>query len=401
MAVLTPPTPKRWLLTGAGLAAFLTVVHATNDAFTSMLAALLPTLQLKFGLSETILALLVATLSFSSSVTQPLFGALADRLGRRLVGALGVILSSSLLSLMAVVPSVYLLFAVLFIGGLGSAAFHPSATSMARTAGGGRYKALVVSVFSAGGTVGLALGPVIILFVIANFGVGFTPWLMVPGVLMGVMTYVLVPAQERSSGENRPKLFDAKLFAGPVGLLCLAGILRSISFVTFTNAMPLWMVTSFGIARDAELIGFTLAAFSFSAGVGGVIAGALGRRVSRQWLITGTMLLALVPLFGLFWLTPGTLAFFLAVIAAGALVNGGLPLMIVSAQDLAPHAVGTASGMLMGFTWGTAGVLYIGIGYLQEQLGLMPAMSLSFLTLIPGAALAYLVLSKYRAAMGD
>jgi FSR family fosmidomycin resistance protein-like MFS transporter len=100
-------------------------------------------------------------------------------------------------------------------------------------------------------------------------------------------------------------------------------------------------------------------------------------------------------------LTPGTLTFFLVVIAAGALVNSGLPLMIVSAQDLAPHAIGTASGLLMGFTWGTAGVLYIGIGWLQEQIGLVPAMSLSFLTLLPGAALAYLVLKRYRAAMGD
>lgn len=398
MAVLTPP--KRWLLTGGGLAVFLTAVHATNDAFTSMLAALLPTLQLQFGLSETVLALLVATLSFSSSVTQPLFGALADRLGRRLVGALGVILSSSLLSLVAVVPSVYLLFAVLFFGGLGSAAFHPAAISMARAAGGGRYKALVVSIFSAGGTVGLALGPIIILFVIANFGVGFTPWLMVPGVVMGVMTYLLIPPQE-SSRESRSKLFDARLLAGPVGLLCLSGILRSISFVTFANGVPLWLVNEHGLAPDDQLIGFTLAAFSFSAGVGGVIAGGLGRRVSRQWLITGTTLLALAPLWGLFLLTPGTPAFFLAVIAAGALVNSGLPLMIVSAQDLAPHAIGTASGLLMGFTWGTAGVLYIGIGWLQEQLGLVPAMGLSFLTLIPGAALAYFVLSRYRAAMGD
>lgn len=391
---------KRWLLTGSGLAVFLTVVHAANDAFTSMLAALLPTLQLQFGLSETVLALLVATLSFSSSVTQPLFGALADRLGRRLVGALGVILSSSLLSLMAVVPSIYLLVAVLFVGGLGSAAFHPAAISMARAAGGGRHKALIVSIFSAGGTVGLALGPIIILFVIANFGVGFTPWLMVPGVLMGVMTYLLIPPQS-GSREAPAKLFDVRLLAGPVGLLCLSGILRSISFVTFANGIPLWLVSEHGLAPDDQLIGFTLAAFSFSAGVGGVIAGGLGRQVSRQWLITGTTLMALAPFLTLFLLTPGTPAFFVAVIAAGALTNSGLPLMIVSAQDLAPHAVGTASGLLMGFTWGTAGLLYIGIGWLQEQIGLVPAMSLSFLALIPGAALAYFVLKKYRSAMGD
>ena len=96
----TTTVPRRFALTGVGLSTLLIAVHATNDSFGSMLAALLPTFQLRLGLSEGMLALLVATLSFSSSVLQPLFGSLADRLGRRLVGALGIVTSSTLLSLM-------------------------------------------------------------------------------------------------------------------------------------------------------------------------------------------------------------------------------------------------------------------------------------------------------------
>src|SRR3712207_8661913 len=46
-----------------------------------------------FRSSETVLALLVATLSFSSSVTQPLFGALSDRFGPRSLAAFGLVLS--------------------------------------------------------------------------------------------------------------------------------------------------------------------------------------------------------------------------------------------------------------------------------------------------------------------
>jgi MFS transporter, FSR family, fosmidomycin resistance protein len=76
------------------------------------------------------------------------------------------------------------------------------------------------------------------------------------------------------------------------------------------------------------------------------------------------------------------------VAAAGALVNAGLPLMVVAAQDLAPHAMGAASGLLMGFTWGTAGLLYVGIGALQELAGIGPAMLVSFLALVPAAYLA-------------
>lgn len=395
MATTSDVLPSRLALSGASLSVLLILVHATNDAFGSMLAALLPTLQGRFGLTETALALMVATLSFSSSVTQPFFGAVADRLGRRLVGALGVIVSSSLLSLMGVVPDVWLLFALLFVGGLGSAAFHPAGTSMARTAGG-ENKALTVSLFSAGGTVGLALGPAIILFVARTVGLEWSPLLMIPGVLLGAAMVVLVPPQPRLRGTAKPKLFDAALFRGPVGVLCVSGILRSVSYVTFTNAVPLWLVTTQGVARDGALISSTLLTFSIAAGAGGVLAGALGRRLSPQLLITGTMLLALPLFWGILWVAAGSPLYFVMVALAGVLVNAGLPLMVVSAQDLAPHAVGTASGMMMGFTWGTAGVFYILIGYVQELVGLTLAMQLSYLSLLPGAVLAFWVLRRYR-----
>ena len=401
MALTSPKnSPKRALLTGVGLSAFLTFTHGTNDAFTSMLAALLPTLQERFLLSETALALLVATLSFGSSVTQPLFGALSDRLGRRLLGGLGVILSSSLLSLMGVAPSVYLLFGLLLVGGLGSAAFHPSATSMARAAAGGN-KGLAVGIFSAGGTVGLALGPLVIGALIVNDLLPFSPWLMVPGVLLGVLMMLFVPKQERAPRQSRPKLFDIDLFRGPVGALCLSGVLRSLSYVTFINAVSLWLVNVRGLDREDPTLFWTLTVFNFAAGLGGILAGALSARMGRRGLTVGAMLLAVPLLFLIFWLPAPSVLFFVAVALAGALTNAPVPLLIVSAQDLAPHAVATATGMLMGLTWGSAGVLYIFIGRLQETLGITAAMSLSYLFLIPAAALAFYVMSKNRHALTE
>src|SRR5690606_30138448 len=103
--------------------------------------------------------------------------------------------------------------------------------------------------------------------------------------------------------------------------------------------------------------------------------------------------------FALFVLPVGSLLYYLAIALAGALINGGLPLMVVTGQELAPHAVGTASGMLMGLTWGSAGVLYLGIGALQQTVGILPAMVLSFLTLVPGALLARRVLIKHGSAL--
>lgn len=383
-------------LTGSGLVALLALSHGVNDLLPGAFSALLPTLRERFGFSESTLAFLVATLALSSSVTQPLLGALADRIGRRPVMAAGIVVSASLLSLIMVAPSIWALIGLVFVGGLGSAALHPAGSSLARSAGGGK-PALAVGLFSAGGTVGIALGPVIALAFIATFGRDATPWLLIPGVLLGLALIVLIPTELDSPvGTGRPfrsALLDPRLIAGPVGALSLSEVFSSLAHVTFVGAVPLWLVRTYGLAYDDARIGWTMATFSLAAAGGGISLVVFGARLSRRLLITGTTLLALPLLLLVLRLDPHSPAFFVAVALAGAMVGGSLPLKIASAQDLAPHAVATASAMLMGFAAGTAGVLYIGIGLLQETVGLQTAMGIGFLGLAPSAALSFGVLS--------
>ena len=280
---------------------------------------------------------------------------------------------------------------------------------MARAAGG-KNKGLAIGLFSAGGMIGYAIGPVVILYVVSTLGISATAWLMVPGVLLGVLMWFLMPDDERLSVEpseedplehGHRKLFDASLFFGPVGLLAVSGIMGSLSLVTFTSAVPLWLVADRGVDPDAPLIGWTLAAFSLSAGISGVVLGALGTRVDRRALVSGSMLLAVAPLVAMFFFETGSPAFFVTVALAGGLVYASLPHMILSAQDLAPHAMGAASGMLMGFTSGVAGLLYIVVGRLQETIGLAPAMVSSNLLMVPAALLAFYVLTKNRTSLAD
>ncbi len=386
---------KHAVLSGGYLTALLTIAHLSMDTLTSMPMALLPVLQSRFGLTESAIALLVATLSFSASVTQPLFGALSDRFGRRSVAALGLILNAVLLSLVGIVPTIALMFVLFFMGGLGSGALHPAGASLVR-AGTEHNKGLAVSLFSTGGTLGYALGPVIILYLISNQGLEAMPWLMIPGVLLGLLVYRLAPTHKPLPREERPRLFDIRIIWGPVGLLSVVGILSGLAFVTFNSAVPLWLVAKHQIAPDDPLIGWTLGAFSLAAALGGLGAATLSNRIDQRLLVSGTLLLAPIPMFWMFSVEPGSLPFYIAIILTGALVHANLPLLVVSAQNLAPNAMATASGMLMGFSTGIAGLLYIGIGRLQEMIGLVPATYLSYLAVIPAALLAFFVLSKFR-----
>ena len=388
---------QRAALTGSSLALLLTLSHAANDAFTNILPVFLPILQDRFSLGEAALATFVAVISISSNVLQPVMGAVSDRWGRRRSAALGLIIGSVLMSFLAVVPSVPLLFVLLAIGGLGSAIYHPSAVSMARSVG--ERKGLSVAFFTSGGPLGSAVAPLVVLAVIREFGIEYVPWLAVVGVVLGVLLWVYAPQQAKVVGKERPKLFDLNLLVGPVGLLAAAGIMRSLAFISFTNAMPLWLVNVKGFAADAPVIGWTLFVYGAAAAAGVLLSGGLEEHLGRRFLITGSMVVALPLLLGTLFMPPGSFLYYLLVALAGAFTNAAIPLLVVSAQDLAPHAVASASGMLMGFTWGIAGVIYIGFGALQEAVGITPALGVSYLFLVPAALLALYVLSRHRGAL--
>lgn len=381
---------------GAGMAVLLAAVHAINDALVTIPSVLLPSLQQRFGLSEVALSALVALVWFSSSVTQPLFGGLADRFEPRSLAVGGVVISSALFSLIGVVPAAWMLFLVVLLAGLGSAALHPVGSSIARGQGG-RQGDMAVSLFSAGGMLGFAIGPIVIIALVGAVGLGGTPWLMAPGLALAAILFVAIPTRrgaEGKAGSRRTRYVDLGLLRGPIGLLVVGGVLADMAFVTFTSAMPLWLVRERGAAVDAPLIAATLAAFSLAAAAGSVAAGWLSRRVPRRALVVGTMLGALVPLVLALHLPVGSVGFFVVVALGGALVYANFPLLILTAQDLAPGSIATASGMLMGLATGVAGMLYLGVGALQELVGLTTAITVAYLGLVPAAAVAHVVLSR-------
>ncbi len=394
---MTTGTARRSTLGGLNLAFLLMAAHATNDAFTNVLPAFLPTLQLRFGVGEAVLATFVAVVSLSANVMQAFLGALADRWGRRRSAALGLMGGSVLMSFIAVAPNSATLLLILAVGGLGSALFHPAAVSL--VSGAGARRSLAVGLFAAGGPIGAALMPIVALAIIRDHGPQYVPYLGVLGIVLGLALFYFTPRQEPPARATRPKAFDLTLFRGPVGLLALAATFRAIAFVSFSNAMPLFLSNARGFAPDAAIIGATLALYAAGGSAGGLLAGALEGRFGRRRLVVGSMLLALPITAAVLYVAPGSALFWLLVTLAGVTTNAPIPLLVVSAQELAPHAVATASGMLMGFTWGTAGVLYIGFGGLQEAIGLQPALLLSFAFLVPAAWLARRVLKQNAAAL--
>src|SRR5687767_9929877 len=95
-----------------------------------MYAPLLPLLIPQLGLSLKTVGVLAMLYQLATSVAQLPFGTLADRWRPRVLLMAGPVLSVSVLSLLGTATSVPMLAAFLLIGGLGGAAFHPTAAAL-------------------------------------------------------------------------------------------------------------------------------------------------------------------------------------------------------------------------------------------------------------------------------
>ena len=177
---------------------------------------------------------------------------------------------------------------------------------------------------------------------------------------------------------------------GPVGALALVGIFRSVTFVSFLNSVPLWLVEK-GYAADSSMIAWTLFTYNAASALGIVMGGWLEPRIGRWRIIIGSTLLAFPACFVFLFMPIGSVAYFVSIVIASILVNCCIASLVVSAQDLAPNAVGAASGMLMGLTWGMAGIIYIGIGALQENIGIQPSLYVAFSFLLLASLLAFFI----------
>ncbi|WP_433479780.1 hypothetical protein ACQPZP_33300 [Spirillospora sp. CA-142024] len=140
-----------------------------------------------------------------------------------------------------------------------------------------------------------------------------------------------------------------------------------MAFITFTGAVPLWLVTDRGLATDHALLGQTLAAFSLAAGLGAVLGGLLGARFGFARVTNASLTLGVLPLLSVLVLPTG-------------------PGVMIAA---APDAPAATAGIVIGIGNALAGLLYLPVGALQGVLGLAPAMALTFALLIPAAGIAH------------
>lgn len=363
---------------------YLASTHLVVDGYGNIYAPLLPLLIPQLGLSLAAAGTLQMCFQMSSSVAQLAFGRLADRWRPRVLVMAGPFVSVIILTLIGLAPNVWGLAAVLIVGGLGGAAFHPPAAALVHRLGGER-KGFAMSTHITGGSLGFALGPLLFAPFVGRFGLAWTPLLMLPGLAAVAFLLRRVPKFERLEEHHQASgIASLRPYAKPLSLLYGVVVLRTLASLSFATFMPV-MLTGRGMSVGAA--GGAVAAYLFASGIGGFLGGPAAdrwgsRRVIMISLVAAVPFLALAPMLD-GWSFVGVLAL------GGFLLQSTLPVNVTFGQTLAPVSAATVSSLMMGFAWGTGGLSVPFVGMLADRIGIERALiAMAFMPLL-AAALAW------------
>src|SRR4029077_19141255 len=176
--------------------AVLSAGHLFTDVAQGSIPALLPFLIVRDHLGYAAASALVLAATIASSVIQPSLGHLSDRRSLPWLMPLGPALGGLGVALAGLAPSYWLTFAAIVLSGVGVAAYHPEGSRFANYVSGSR-RASGMSLFSVGGNLRFALGPVLLSPLLLVFGLPGTVFVLIPTLLMAAVLVIELPHLKR------------------------------------------------------------------------------------------------------------------------------------------------------------------------------------------------------------
>ncbi len=380
--------------------AILSLAHLVTDLNQGALPALLPFFKETLNLSYTLAGLVMLFGNLTSSVIQPAFGYLSDR---RPIGwflPLAPLIACLGMALTGMIPKFYLLLICVIVSGFGVASFHPEGFKTAHFFTGEK-KATGMSLFSVGGNLGLALGPIWALTLVTHFDLKGTAGMVIPGILISLILFSSISwlTTPVHSAFIQTKKVSKKpiLRKDLISLILLVSVVVARSWTQFglVTYIPFYYINY--LRGDPIYAGKLVSTFMMA----GVLGTLIGAPIADQWghrkFLSMTMLLS-VPLFLIFYNTGGLVAFVALGLAGMALIST-FSVTVVMAQALLPQRLGMVSGLMVGFAIGTGGIGVTLLGVIADHFGVPITLKLIFFLPLIGFGISLLI--KYPPKKGE
>lgn len=364
--------------------------HLINDVYTGMLNPIMPFIAAKLSITMAFATVILSLSHICASLLQPLFGFWADNMPKRVFIFWGLIFTSIFISIAPASTEIFILIICIILGSLGSSFFHPQALGLVIKFADNDV-AKTMGVFIALGSIGFSLGPLLSAAVAQYWGLSHMPVLCIPGLLVAILMFKLVPKIPVVPSENKHlKLSQAFIdicSSKSLRILILMSILKTLVTTSCLILLPfLWQ----SIGYKPFKIGCILFAFIFMGGIGSILSRSIEKKVGTPKVFYISMT-ATLPLMLIFSLTYAKLPLVAEIIfvCIGFLTMLAQPVMMVMAQSVLPQYKSIMGGFINGFSWGIVAIAMSAIGFVAQAKGIIPV--LLVIAVIPAILSAYVI----------
>lgn len=354
---------------------YLTLLgHICTDINQGALPAILPFLVLQKQIGYASAAGLIFAANSVSSVVQPLFGYLGDRVFWPWLMGLGVFLAGAGIAMVGFLDSYWAIFFAVMVSGVGIALFHPEGGKIANIVAG-ENKGAGIGVFAVGGNIGFALGPIIASTALRMWGLKGTLVFLIPSIAMSLVVLACLPGLHAFSPQKHGEAVkdeSAEKDDWPSFLKLSACITcRSVISYGMITFIPLYFIS---VLRQPEVAASArLTLYSVAGAVATFYGGRLADRFGFNRVVR-TCFTMLLPMLLFFSLSQNVILSTLLLVPIAFFLSGSHATLIALGQRFLPNRIGTSSGITLGLTISIGGMLAPGVGWIGDHYGLSMAM---------------------------
>jgi len=373
----------------------LSLTHLFIDITGSAIPSMMPFVKDALQLSYTSVGSVIMVSNLTSSIIQPLFGYISDKVNVRWLLPLSVFLTYGGLSLIGVSSSFFILIIFVMMSGIGVAAYHPEGTKVMHHFTGS-MKATGMAFFQVGGNFGLALGPLLVSYAMKLAELKGTLLFLIIGIPILCLLLIFFKdltfpfkVSEKKGLETKTEVLSVNNGWKDMVLLITAVSMRSWAHMGLITFVPFYYINILG--GDGITAGRLVFVFLMGGVAGTMIGGVVADRIGHK-LLFGISMLVSIPLLFLLLKVEGIWVF-ITIFFIGFTLISSFSVTIVMGQMILRQRLGMASGLTMGFVIGMGGIGAGLLGMVADSWGILTVIKL--IALMPGAGFIPILMISY------
>lgn len=365
----------------------MTLNHFTVDWYAGILKPLLPLIMARFALSGGQVAMIPASLGIIASFVQPYGAILGMKFGEKQVQIVSILSTAIFTSLIGGTKSLVWFMVFLSLGRIGNSFFHPNgATYVGKINSSNKYTTM--SLFSIGGTLGMAVAPIVIVWFVGKFSMERMYITMILGIVIALLSFFYLDDNSKDDELIPQKsgfgMWESLKIHGVKRLMSIT-ILRSFVLTTFSTLIPIYLhKLGYSLLWGGYFLTFATLIGALGNYVGAVISDKKGAKFINMLAPFIAVLFAFLFLFShniyhklFMYMLMSLFAFFPS--------SANISYM----QDLIPHRKGIASSLTMGISWGVTSMVFMAITPFIDIVGIHKILILIALLLPIGGMLSF------------